>query len=255
MSGSIVIFIISSARSGSTLLGKFLDSHTKTNLVNEITRQRGLTTELSKKAENHQTVNEDIARIFKPYKMGWYKYALHRSRLLKFSLMTLVKVINHSLSFLGYQGWSYWRKVWYINSLHEPLVKPLWTVSFTKINPDTWIFKEIIPRDAIDWLTNNPEISCKIIHLIRSPYTRTASELRDDSRKSIHQDLLFYAKMGLKVDPHYASKSMAYQTAYDWVNQNDFLLKDGLKNYPHMHVRYEDLVNDPRITLDKYLIS
>lgn len=42
---------------------------------------------------------------------------------------------------------------------------------------------------------------------------------------------------------------MAYQTAYAWKNENDYLLKEGLAGKSHYSMRYEDLVERPEQSL------
>ena len=253
MPGTIpkVIFVISSARSGSTLLGKYLDSHPKTLLVNEIFGHAVFQKHVAKNSPKSGATTQSLIESLERYKLNYGQGVLHRIKLVKFLLMAFIKIVNQLSLRLWGERWNFWRRVWFVNSLHEPFWQPFWSVIFTKKEPDIWIFKEILPRNALVWIEINPLGTHKIIHLIRSPYTRTASELRNDSRKSIYQDLVFYREQGFKVDINYHTKSMAYQTAYAWANQNDYVLKIAKRKYDYMSLRYEDLVNKPQETLRK----
>jgi hypothetical protein len=64
------IIVISSAGSGSTLLDKYLDSHPKELLANEILQQPVFTHEMKGKAQGGSASAAELNRILKRYKSG-----------------------------------------------------------------------------------------------------------------------------------------------------------------------------------------
>ena len=233
-----IVIIISSPRSGSTLLGKLLDSHESINYVNECLGKKHYQQKIGPGDATEITI-DNIIDYF-----GKYKIQLS-GKIIKYSLFVIVKILNKISKVVSSESRNWFTEMWFINSLHEPLFAPLFKTTFRKLKPDVWVFKEVDIVQITEYLKRiNPQ-SIKIIYLIRSPYSRTSSVLKFTDKKGIFQNIDHFSKLDLAPDANYAKRELAYQISHSWRMNNDLVSRYILPSMECKVVRYEDLILSP----------
>ena len=133
------VLLLSSPRSGSTLLANILRSHPRFEYYNELfTRAPYLLPNFEQAFQasvpDLQAHFENDFALLKKYKLSKGRNFVHRQRIVKFALFLVIKLMasmGGRLSFIDTQ-WNYFHKSYHINSLHEPPIIPFWLTQFRK---------------------------------------------------------------------------------------------------------------------------
>ena len=129
----IAILQISSPRSGSTLLANIINSNENIALFNEIfARSHYLLPDYDFKFKNNLKYSKELRNnLLSLYKLTFPNI---ESKFLRVIITIIIKLVNRIFFTLGYKKVSFVKSIYHINSMHQPLFKPLIDSTFKKKN-------------------------------------------------------------------------------------------------------------------------
>lgn len=250
------ILLVSSPRSGSTLLSNILRSHERVLFMNELfTRAPALFPSFEEKLQKGENYDEQLLKEFSDaykYTLPFGNHVLFRDKFVLFGLNLIVKSLNKLLPKEKQDSFNNpLFKFRYINSIQERPFSPLWKTSFTKKGVDYILLKDVhIYKSLQAFKSLYP--NGKIIYLIRHPYGFYTSTLKARNFPStdevpITKEALIkmFGKEDLINVLYDGSVTSKFMLTYRL--QNEFALSYLAENFAEdsiQYVKYEDFITD-----------
>ena len=257
------ILLFSSARSGSTLIANILRSNPHFTYYNEIfTRAPHLLPNFESAFQANAPLclpfETDLARLA-VYKLQFGGNLLHRSRLIKTAAFLGLKAIASLLNWMPFDipKWNPFHKIYHLNSLHEPPLRPFWATQFRKASSCEILFIKDVRMVKAYYAFKQMYPDAYFIYLVRNPYFVVASELRHRSienlMKWVDPDFLRrkYQQPGLV--EAYFGKTPEQTLALLWRLENELIWNDIQADRPaHLFLlRFEDFVGQKTRFVDQ----
>lgn len=275
------VLLCSSPRSGSTFAANLIRSSPEVSFLNEVMTRAKYLLPTFHEARNADADDHALKVAFEadtdgllPYTLPQMGNLVHRKRLTKTIVFGFLKTASSVTARLGLRGFRrnpfYW--FYYLNGLHEPLVRPFHEIQFPKNAVCSHLlFKEVhLLRSYQSFRAMYP--NGKIIFLIRDPYRQVASERKHhgyteripQSREEeeaherrrlvgLDQVLSLYGESDL-IRINYG-RSFEQTFSLFWRLENDAVLAmmEQESSESFLALRYEDLVKDTRTTIERIL--
>ncbi len=276
-SGREKVLLCSSPRSGSTFAANLIRSSPDVTFLNEVMTRAKYLLPAFNEERNAASDDESLRLAFEsgvdrllPYTLPQAGNLVHRNRLVKAMVFGMLKTASSVTARIGLRGFQrnpfYW--YYYINGLHEPLLRPFYEIQFPKHHTcGTLLFKEVhLLRSYRSFRAMYPK--GRIVFLIRDPYRQVASERKHhgytdpaprtpeeeenhERRRQVGLDqvLSLYGENEL-IRTHYG-RSFEQTFSLFWRLENDAIVEMMEQETADrlLVLRYEDLVDDTRTTI------
>lgn len=257
------VLLVSSPRSGSTLISNMLRSHSKVIFLNEVfTRAPYLLPAFEERFSTTKPFDDVLSKEFEGiynYTLPFANHSAFKNKKLRYLINLLVKCLNQVISKKNkrsFQNPLY--KFWYLNSLQESSWRSLWMTTFYKKNPSHLLLKDVQIHKSIQAFKSLYP-NGKVIYLIRHPYGFFSSTIKSRKKpKSSEVPITKYAlinnfgKEALINDLFEDTVESKFLLSYRF--NNEFAIEYLNQNFAERDVyylKYEDFITNKNVETDR----